>query len=367
MKKQFYAFIIAILMTGVYATASDFSVPIYKEQGGAHMVVGSGGALDVESGGEIDIESGGALKLAGTAITATAAELNANAGATAGTVVASKAVVVDANKDVGDFRNLDAVNIDAGVSGTSGSVDIYPTTASSGKLSISASDSSGDTTTSITNASQAGARTYTIPDAGSSTTFVMGAGAATIAGTKTFSSIIETSAGVGAIVADKCTAVEYGDGAIHQTVLTLTLTGAHDLDLADGDHGTGIKIYDMPEGRVYILGVTIDASVAHNGAFNASANDVFNVSAGTVVGADDNDLTGTEVDLIPKTTLDTESGATSPLDFETALAAAAVFDGTTSAKEVYINVACTDASNSGATTYAITGTMTITWINLGDY
>ena len=34
------------------------------------------GALDVNSGGEIDIESGASLKLAGTAITATAAELN---------------------------------------------------------------------------------------------------------------------------------------------------------------------------------------------------------------------------------------------------------------------------------------------------
>ena len=48
----------------------------YTEQGGARRVVASGGSLDVESGGELDIESGGALKLAGTAITASAAEIN---------------------------------------------------------------------------------------------------------------------------------------------------------------------------------------------------------------------------------------------------------------------------------------------------
>lgn len=53
---------------------------IVKEQGGARMAVKSGGALDVESGGELDIESGGALKLAGTQITATAAELNELSG-----------------------------------------------------------------------------------------------------------------------------------------------------------------------------------------------------------------------------------------------------------------------------------------------
>jgi len=46
----------------------------YREQGGVRWVVG--GSLDVSSGGEIDVESGGYLKLAGTALTATAAEIN---------------------------------------------------------------------------------------------------------------------------------------------------------------------------------------------------------------------------------------------------------------------------------------------------
>jgi hypothetical protein len=84
----------------------------YTEQGGARTVIG--GSLDVASGGDLDIESGGALKIAGTAVTASAAELNALAGtglsaaelgflngATAGTQVASKAVVADANVNIG--------------------------------------------------------------------------------------------------------------------------------------------------------------------------------------------------------------------------------------------------------------------------
>ncbi|MGE5358214.1 MAG: hypothetical protein ACM3NQ_04295 [Bacteroidales bacterium] len=49
---------------------------VYREQGAARFVVASSGSLDVESGGEIDIESGGSLKIAGSSITATAAELN---------------------------------------------------------------------------------------------------------------------------------------------------------------------------------------------------------------------------------------------------------------------------------------------------
>jgi hypothetical protein len=102
------------------------------------------------------------------------AELGYLDGQTIGTVTASKAVVVDANKDIGDFRNLDAVNIDAGASGTAGTVDIFPTTASKGKIAISATANTNDDTLSITNAAQAAARTYTIPDALASAQFLLG-------------------------------------------------------------------------------------------------------------------------------------------------------------------------------------------------
>lgn len=47
----------------------------YKEQGGERTVIG--GSLDVVSGGEIDVESGASLKLAGTAVSKTAAQINA--------------------------------------------------------------------------------------------------------------------------------------------------------------------------------------------------------------------------------------------------------------------------------------------------
>lgn len=61
--------------------AGEYSPLVYMEVGGDRQVVASGGSFDVESGGEIDIESGGSLKLAGTALTSTAAELNALDGA----------------------------------------------------------------------------------------------------------------------------------------------------------------------------------------------------------------------------------------------------------------------------------------------
>ena len=48
------------------------------------------------------------LKLGGVLVTSTAAELNLVDGITAGTVAASKAVIVDSNKDISGFRNVTA-------------------------------------------------------------------------------------------------------------------------------------------------------------------------------------------------------------------------------------------------------------------
>ncbi len=55
---------------------ATYSPKVYMTDGGDKQVVASGGEVEVASGGAIDVESGGSLKLAGTAISATAAEIN---------------------------------------------------------------------------------------------------------------------------------------------------------------------------------------------------------------------------------------------------------------------------------------------------
>jgi hypothetical protein len=75
--------------------------------------------------------------------------------------------------------NYPVTNVNAGASGTAGEIDVFPATTSKGKTSITASDNSGNTTTNINTAAQTGARTYTVPDAVQSTSFVMGANAET--------------------------------------------------------------------------------------------------------------------------------------------------------------------------------------------
>ncbi len=178
-----------------------------------HLMVGdveSGVTVTVKVGAEdsMSLYAGFALEAAAAAgdlfdafvvpTAVTSGSLDVLESVTAGLVSPGKAVVVDSNKDIGDFRNLDAVNIDAGLSGTAGTVDIFPGTAAKGKLALTAADSSGDTVTTIVNASQATTRTYTIPDAGGNASFVMTEGTQTINGTKTIPAIVTTNLDAGA-------------------------------------------------------------------------------------------------------------------------------------------------------------------------
>ncbi len=74
--------------------------------------------------GDVTIPEGD-LILGSTAVSSSAAELNLLDGSTAGTVVASKAVVVDANKDISSFRNVTLTGeLDAATLDLSSSADI---------------------------------------------------------------------------------------------------------------------------------------------------------------------------------------------------------------------------------------------------
>ena len=83
------------------------NVSNYMEQGGERWVIG--GSLDVVSGGDLDIESGASLKIAGTAITSTATELNAVDGiATTGIVLGNGETLHTGADAVFDFTRDDA-------------------------------------------------------------------------------------------------------------------------------------------------------------------------------------------------------------------------------------------------------------------
>jgi len=352
---------IALIGTGITQEAGHAPNRSYMSQAGAFYL--NDAAFYDSSENDISTQINALTDLSTT-------ELGYVDTVSAGTVKASKAVVVDSSKDIGDFRNLDAVNIDAGVSGTAGTVDVFPSTASKGKLAITAADSAGDTTTTLVNASQAGARTYTIPDAGASASFVMTAGAQTVGGAKTFSSTLITSSGVGAKNGATVAAVEYGDGVIHQTVLTCTATPFTFGDEAGQGQYGGTKIYDFPEGLIATIGCVIDGSMT----LTAPAIDAWDGDIGLGVEAPtDHQDAANKIGQILQSTATTQ--AVSKVANVDAVQAATLLtesgarwrDGTATAVDLFLNLLVDDnVAHDNTITGTFTGTVTITWMNLGD-
>lgn len=157
------------------------------------------------------------------------------------------------------------------------------------------------------------------------------------------------------------------DGVIHQTVFTLADMAQA---LPNSTQYVGTKIYDFPAGRISILGVT--ASLAEKttsaiaGTLNASKTGALALGTAT---ASATTLATTMADLLPSTAWTSSATINVAGTAVTgALASAAQFDGTATAIDMYLNAAVvTDGDLDADATIAWSGTITVTWVNLGDY
>ncbi len=332
---------------------------------GADMNVESGGQISVKSGGEVNIESGGAFKIAGTAVTASANDLNAGTGTAqtvAGTIEASKPTVPDSNKDLIGFRYHNAIRYNAGASGTAGTYAFYPTTALKGYSTWTMSDNAGDTLTNFNVAAQSGARTYTVPDAGASASFVMTLGNQTIGGVKTFSSALASSVHT-VTLGTGVTAVHEGDGVHMRSTFTLTsfalgnsadnaalAVGAAFATLPAGVHAIhvsrlsiGVTIADANKAQTPEIGI---GNVVASGA-NAVLGDAPAGSENIIEGAAVADCNGTAkvINTVPT-------------------AGKSLVINVGDAHALYLNVAATWADMAAVSALTATGTIVIDWVKL---
>jgi len=305
--------------------------------------------------------------------TIAAADLTKIDGITNGTAAASKALVLGSSKEISVITTLGATNIDAGASGTVGTLDVFPTTASKGKLAFTCTDQTGDTTVTVDADAMGQASTISIPDPGGATAdFVLTAGNQTVGGTKTLSSALQTSAGVGAKNGATVAAVEYGGGVIYKTVLTCTAT-----PMTFGDEGGqgqygGTKIYDFPEGLVCTLGAVIDGSITLTSpAIDAWDGDI---ALGTAAPTDhQTGLVAADTGRYLQSTATTQAVSkvanVDAITIATGLteSGARWTDGTATAADLFISLLVDDdAAHDNTITGTFTGTVTVTWITAGD-
>lgn len=160
------------------------------------------------------------------------------------------------------------------------------------------------------------------------------------------------------------TAEEYSNGAIRHT--RLTLAAVAQVIPNGASEFVGTSLYTFPEGRILVLGTvaTLAPTTTSTLATTVTSGSTGSVALGTVV-ATNASLTSTMVDLAPataytsSTTINVAAAAVSPV-----LAASAQFDGTTTAKALFLNNSVAVNSADGTITWA--GVIDFTWVLLGD-
>lgn len=173
---------------------------------------------------------------------------------------------------------------------------------------------------------------------------------------------------VPAAVATYVTATEKGDGVFHQTVLTLA---ALPVTMRDTEQGGGAQIYAFPAGRICRLGAIGSIAVTTTSILADTLNTgvTCNWGVGSTTQASATVAT-TEQDFVNVTAF--TASATINVAGATAngvgAGVLASLDGTSTPVAAFLNLAValnTDIDANASVT--VSGTVTITWANCGDY
>lgn len=148
--------------------------------------------------------------------------------------------------------------------------------------------------------------------------------------------------------------------SVQRTVLNIT-----DLAITITDDTTkewgGALIHTFPAGAIKVLGVTLDLTLISAADFAGTG--AGELALGSAI-ASDQALAGTQ--LTWTTDAAALTGITSVVsNHHDQGETVALYDGTSTPAPVYLNIAMTNAEGAGVVT--VNGTITITWVNCGDY
>jgi hypothetical protein len=190
--------------------------------------------------------------------------------------------------------------------------------------------------------------------------------------TGTIKDATEDLLGVGSPSVSTITAYEYGDGVARKTVLEcngLVVTITDDAGVAQ--YG-GVKAYDFPEGMLLLKGARVGGILTAGTTGTIIDNWDGDVALGTVTATTGATLTGTEADIMPSVAVSAgasdKDGVVSAVSVATALteSGARWFDGTGTAKDMFLNFVIDDDATHTAGTATFNGTIEFNWEMMGD-
>lgn len=130
-----------------------------------------------------------------------------------------------------------------------------------------------------------------------------------------------------------------------------------------------LKVLDLPAGLIVFLGAVMDLALTKSSAGVDAAWDG-DVGLGTAAAGNNNALATTEQDLVPTTpTPQAVSGATTADAKSTSTEGCKLLDGTSTAKDVFLNLLVDDTDHDVTATpcnLIVNGTIKMSYLVLGD-
>jgi len=164
---------------------------------------------------------------------------------------------------------------------------------------------------------------------------------------------------------------EYGTIA-KKTVLECNALSISISDDAGVAQYGGVKVYDFPEGMLMFKGAQLNGTLTAGVTGTVIDNWDGDVALGTVTATTGATLVSTEADFLTSTAVSAgasdKDGVVDAVSIATVLteSGARWMDGTTTAKDMYLNFVIDDDASHDASTATFTGTIVFNWEMLGD-
>ena len=332
---------------------------VYFSQGGSALTVGDGGTLTVASGGTLTLAGGSTFSPLSSLVGANSDSFSV--GSTNNTLlltVDSTNTAVFMGADAAGAANTTLDTTGAGAI-TIGSADVTAVTITT--------DNTGDGSDLVLPAQSVQAAEIlndTITPDQLSDTLTLDANT-TISGSNDFvATTVAPITGPGAEAGTGVAATERCMGNICQTLFTLTSVSVTITDPGGAAAYGSLKIYDFPEGYLYRIGLVGDltATAGAGGIADDWDGDIAFGSAADAGGG----LAGTEVNFVAATSTTQAVAGIGAADCASTVTEQTILDGHSTAVDLYMTFNVDDADISAGDTLAVSGSLWLTWVKLGD-
>lgn len=178
-----------------------------------------------------------------------------------------------------------------------------------------------------------------------------------------------STSGIGSVpsaVSAYVTAAEYGSGDTHKTILTIDALPISTTDNGTAGHGGGSQVYDFPQGYLIIAGSSMAWDTITSDGTGLPNDSALELGLGTTAATSAMaSLTGTTEDLIAGDGFTLSSSLSAVNRYKATVSAGNIIDGSVTAKDAYLNVACSVATADADGTLTVSGEVTVIWQSLG--